>query len=614
MEGVLRPATLESRIDRTRLLEVFRAVAATPALVLNLVTLARDLNMTPPTLRGYLELLKANFLLMEVPALAADARREIKGHPRLLPSDVALAAWAGRRSVEALSSDPTSLGPLLHSLVVSELLAQSSWAEVAQVLHWRRRNDEVDVVLRFMDGAFIGIEIKAARSVNRGDAAGLRSFLRSTKAERGVIFYLGDIAFELEESIWAIPVQALWDAGFSASRPATESQSAAEASGARPAAARKAEEPPAVELVPSDTALFYSYVHDDDVAEEGRITRLARDIDARYRLLFGEELDVFIDKNLKWGDEWRSRINQGLARATFFVPVVTRRFLQSAECRRELLEFVAAAEQAGTRYVLPLLFIDPETLDTNDPVGAALARHQGTPWREVSYEEPGSGAYRRAVDRLCEQLAERIASMPAGRNHGERADRTPGETPSENGSVDLLRDFEQIEELITDLPDQLSDFQNAFMKAIYVFTQSIEGAQGLQSPRSTRAFRADLDRLAGALKDPIHDLDQATLDVRTALTGLDGALTGLIRMAAAEEEVSLGIGEMLASLRGSIPDGIGLDPGELSEVQAQMRIMGRLAVQMRQPTRSFEQGVLLFSDIDAMLKRWRRDIERFGAD
>lgn len=613
VEGVLHPATLESRIDRSRLLDVFRAVAGTPALVLNLVTLARDLNMTPPTLRGYLELLKANFLLVEIPALAADARREIKGHPRLMPSDVALASWAGRRSLESLASDPTSLGPLLHSLVVGELLAQSSWAGMAEVLHWRRRNDEVDVVLRFADGRLVGIEIKAARSVNRGDAAGLRTFLRTTKAEQGVIFYLGETLFELETGIWAVPVQALWDKEFSAAPPPTKGQGAAQAIGARSAPGPKADEPAAGE-VPSDTALFYSYVHDDDEAEGGRIPRLARDINARYRLLFGEELDVFIDKDLKWGEEWRNRIDHRLARATFFVPVVTRRFLQSEQCRRELLEFVAAAEQAGTRYVLPILFIDPETLDTNDPVGAALERHQGVPWREISYEEPGSGVYRRAVDGLCEQLAERIASAPAGGNDGERAGGSSTRHPGEEGSEDILRSFEKIEELVTGLPDLLADFESAFMNAMTVFAQSTKKIPGAQSPGSTRAFRAVINRLAGDLENPIQDLDQATLEVRNALTGLDEELSRLIRMRAAEEEDLLGIGEMLTSLRGSIPDGIGIDPGELKAVRSQMRTMGRLAVQMRGPTRSFEQGVLLFSDIDAMLRRWRRDIERFGPD
>lgn len=50
---------------------------------------------------------------------------------------------------------------------------------------------------------------------------------------------------------------------------------------------------------------FWSYVHRDDTAEEGRISRLAIDLVSQYELLTGETINLFLDKaSLEWGDNW----------------------------------------------------------------------------------------------------------------------------------------------------------------------------------------------------------------------------------------------------------------------------------------------------------------------
>src|SRR5437868_653280 len=44
-------------------------------------------------------------------------------------------------------------------------------------------------------------------------------------------------------------------------------------------------------------AIFWSYAHSDDVAEGGRISRLAHLVAAEYELLRGEPLSLFIDND-----------------------------------------------------------------------------------------------------------------------------------------------------------------------------------------------------------------------------------------------------------------------------------------------------------------------------
>jgi hypothetical protein len=42
---------------------------------------------------------------------------------------------------------------------------------------------------------------------------------------------------------------------------------------------------------------FWSYVHVDDAADDGRVIRLAKDVAAEFEKLTGEKIDLFLDKD-----------------------------------------------------------------------------------------------------------------------------------------------------------------------------------------------------------------------------------------------------------------------------------------------------------------------------
>ncbi|HEX3948181.1 MAG TPA: DUF4143 domain-containing protein, partial [Acidimicrobiales bacterium] len=182
----------------------------------------------------------------------------------------------GRHTADTLRSSPTTMGPLLHVLVVNELAAQGAWHEGADICHWRNRNDEVDVVVRYPDGLQVPIEVKAARTVNRHDAEGIRLFRRRTgRSGVGIVLYLGNRSYALEPGIWALPVQALWEPGFTTDAtgeiPASPAPSPPSPSPADPALAGRPDQqaPPGaadggVAVRASDAVLFLSYVHEDD--------------------------------------------------------------------------------------------------------------------------------------------------------------------------------------------------------------------------------------------------------------------------------------------------------------------------------------------------------------
>ena len=71
---------------------------------------------------------------------------------------------------------------------------------------------------------------------------------------------------------------------------------------------------------------FWSYVHADDNAEGGRISRLAKDVVDQYEMFSDAKINLFLDKDdIEWGQNWRARVDDTLASVVFFIAVMTPR-------------------------------------------------------------------------------------------------------------------------------------------------------------------------------------------------------------------------------------------------------------------------------------------------
>src|SRR4051812_29292169 len=101
----------------------------------------------------------------------------------------------------------------------------------------------------------------------------------------------------------------------------------------------------------------------------GRVVQLAKDIVAHYEALTAEKIELFLDRDdLRWGDQWRDKIDESLANVAFFIPVVTPRYFTRVECRHELQFFANRTEKLGIRaLILPILYIDVPGLREDEP-------------------------------------------------------------------------------------------------------------------------------------------------------------------------------------------------------------------------------------------------------
>jgi hypothetical protein len=193
---------------------------------------------------------------------------------------------------------------------------------------------------------------------------------------------------------------------------------------------------------------FWSYVRDDDNAEEGRITRLAQDLTKQYELITGDAIELFLDRvDLEWGDSWQEKIDSSLASVAFFIPVLTPKFFQSTECRRELNYFVRQANKLGiSGLIMPILYVDVALLDEDNPSDEAVLLvkpFHREDWRELRLHSPRSPSYRTALARMANKLAAANASAEETGITSKAILSDEGIELEKPGFIDLLAKMEE---------------------------------------------------------------------------------------------------------------------------------------------------------------------------
>ena len=167
-------------------------------------------------------------------------------------------------------------------------------------------------------------------------------------------------------------------------------------------------------------AAFVSYTKFDDEHESGWIkgfcTRLEKSVQAQGVEGFG--VFQFLDgKSIKWGHDWRRRIDDALDSSTFFIPVMTPKFLQSDGCLEEAERFLAREDQTKRPgFVLPILLrgcTSSPCKQSGQQMRERLFSFQWSDWQELKYSEFDTAKVRKAMDLLAERIQGELAKSPA---------------------------------------------------------------------------------------------------------------------------------------------------------------------------------------------------------
>lgn len=191
---------------------ILRLVASRSGATLNLADLARSLEVPQTTMRRYLALLEAIFLVHSLPPWHANLGKRLVKAPKLYTTDSGLLAHL--LGIDDADAPGPHDGMLLESFAVLEVLKQCGALERRpQAFHLRSHDGhEVDLVLEDAKGRVVGIEIKATAHPGIDDARGLR-WLRDAVGRRfvrGVVLHGGTQVHHFDPQLSAIPIAALF--------------------------------------------------------------------------------------------------------------------------------------------------------------------------------------------------------------------------------------------------------------------------------------------------------------------------------------------------------------------------------------------------------------------
>jgi predicted AAA+ superfamily ATPase len=203
-------ANIEGMMNLPRLLSLLAIRVPT---FLNFAELSRTAAIAQSTLKRYMSLLEAIFLIQNIPAWSKNPGKRLVKAPKLVISDTALKAHLTGSSIERMTADG-SVGGYLENFVIMELRKQISWSRIRpRMFHFRTQSgQEVDVVLEDLSGRLVGIEVKTAAAVGAEDFKGLRALAESAgkNFHRGIVVYTGTGIVPFGQNLHAVPVTALW--------------------------------------------------------------------------------------------------------------------------------------------------------------------------------------------------------------------------------------------------------------------------------------------------------------------------------------------------------------------------------------------------------------------
>jgi predicted AAA+ superfamily ATPase len=192
-------------------------LATRAAALLNFSELSRESGIPQSTLKRYMALLEATFLIQPLPAWSGNLGKRLTRSPKLNLCDTGLmASLLGIVDAEG-AAESTLLGNLLENFVVMELRKQIGWSAVQPRMYHLRTDtgQEVDVVLEDGAGHLVGVEVKASGSVGPRDFRHLAALaeLAGKRFRRGLVLYTGTEAVSFGPKLHALPVSALWRLG-----------------------------------------------------------------------------------------------------------------------------------------------------------------------------------------------------------------------------------------------------------------------------------------------------------------------------------------------------------------------------------------------------------------
>ena len=168
--------------------------------IVNLASLSNDVGVSTTTIRNWLSVLKASYIVFELPPFFENVRKRVIKSPKIFFTDVGLAAFLlGIHTKEQASRDPLR-GNLYENLIIADIVKGALNKGIRPEIYFFRdsHGNEVDLLIR-ENGALTPVEIKSAGTFFVDFIKGIERFqeLKIKRLAAGAVLYNGEQRFNV---------------------------------------------------------------------------------------------------------------------------------------------------------------------------------------------------------------------------------------------------------------------------------------------------------------------------------------------------------------------------------------------------------------------------------
>jgi uncharacterized protein len=164
------------------------------------IKIGNDVGASSTTIRNWLSVLKASYVVFELPPFFENIQKRVIKSPKIFFTDVGLAAFLlGIHTAEQASRDPLR-GGLYENLVIADIFKGALNRGIRPEIYFFRdsHGNEVDLLIR-EKGVLTPVEIKSAATFSTDFLKGLEWFhaLGIERVAGGAVLYNGEQPFDV---------------------------------------------------------------------------------------------------------------------------------------------------------------------------------------------------------------------------------------------------------------------------------------------------------------------------------------------------------------------------------------------------------------------------------
>ncbi|WIX89383.1 toll/interleukin-1 receptor domain-containing protein [Amycolatopsis sp. DG1A-15b] len=276
---------------------------------------------------------------------------------------------------------------------------------------------------------------------------------------------------------------------------------------------------------------FLSFTHEDD-SFLNFVTPLKNSLEKFCASAHGRKVEVFVDReSIGWGEDWRTKIQDGLNAAMVFVPVISMNyFYESSACREELTAFYAKANELGlTQLILPLIVLGHELItgQSDDANIRIIEKLQYVDIKDAVLAGAGTAEWRRTMDVVADKLIRAIRSAEATLEKLKKCDRLllAGVPPERDGPR-----LQEYKENLTKIGVLLERQFDAISHSLDELGEEMRQLTGDVAGLRPEAIKARVVRAADAIKPMAVNIQQVGTAFETTVAETDSTIRSYMRL------------------------------------------------------------------------------------